>query len=255
MKRKILLIGIQKAGNFEKAFTLFNYFNIKNNGATKTLTWEELMEIQKRRTYDVLENIDDGYPLIYQSHRSWEGYGIHDFKPGFQKLFETFDAVLYCYRNPFDTIISYYHWTMDRDKPFEDVFNEIEVEKLRDLTNFTIWFLPKWIHHVKSTKPHADLVLDYDVMSDRDVSSIRYYKAIQLIDGKVEPTILEQAIDMSSFENIKQMGIDTGRPYGFTPLYKNNFCRDGRSGQYLEVMNQSLIDYIKVQCQRYGLYV
>ncbi len=250
--KKILLDGIQKTGNTWSKFVIFNYFNIKNNGATKTLTWDELKAIDIIREKNGVDyKYFDGFPIIFSSHRSYDGYGIHDYKPRFSAFFDLFDIIIYFYRNPFDTVISYYHFTMDRNVPFHDVFSREKVRELRDMANFTKWFLPKWIYHIKSTKDKADLVLDYDKLRE----NFRLFLfAIELIDNDIDYDILDQSISMSSFDNIRKMSIDIKQEYGLGGvLYKGFFCRDGRSGQYKEVMSNDLIAYITEECRNEGI--
>lgn len=248
---KTLLCGIQKTGNTWCRFVLFNYFYLKNGG-TRTLTFDELgaphlIRQKKGPEYDY----SDGFPLVFHTHCSYEGKGINRDYEGYPEYFEQFDNLIYIYRNPLDTCISYYHFMSNRDtdRPFG-----IEIKGIEDLEGFTKWFLPKWIHHVKVTKPHADLVLNYDKLR-HDTSD--FYRAIELIcDGDIDEEVLERAIQLSTFENIKAMSIAIGQPYGLgMEVYNGFFCRDGRSGQFEEKMNVKLVEHVLNECRKEGLTV
>ena len=224
-------------------FVIFNYFNILNNNAKKTLTFDELQEIHlKRQHHEELNDFGDKYPLVFHTHNSYDGHGINGNYEGYPEFFEQFDKMIYIYRNPFDTCISYWHF----------MENRVGVDYNRSLDNFTQWFLPKWIHHVKTTMVHSDLILDYDDLREYPYN---FVDAISLItEEDVELDVMERVIKLSSFENIRKMSIEVGQPYGLgKEVYKGFFCRDGRSGQYLEIMNENLIEYIKNECEEGGI--
>jgi hypothetical protein len=258
LTRKILLCGIQKTGNTWCRFVIFNYFHLLN-GNKETLNFDELKAIHLLRGFypnnlnpDSPRNseaLNDGYPLVYHTHIGYDGTGFILKRSAIKEWFDKFDGLIYIYRNPYDTMISYYEFIKNRDPiPYN---GKVDVSSLE---NFTKYYLPRWIDHVKSTKHRADVVLDYDEMR---VNPSGFINAIGLITGGcIDLGILEKAIEMSSFDNIKKMSIDTERPYGVGgPLYKGFFCRDGNSGQYLKIMSKELIEYIKKECEKEGIDV
>jgi hypothetical protein len=253
---KILLVGIQKSGNSWVRFVIFNYFNILNNRATKTLTWDELQKPHLDRLEKGVDyEYNDGFPLVFHTHLSYDGHGIFDFYSETPKYFAKFDKIIYIYRNPFDTMISYWHFMMDRNgDPFGDGIVGEELDKLRKLEGFVEFYLPKWIYHVKTTRNLADLILDYDQLRK---NPNLFAKAITLIDnGMIHIKNFNEALEMSSFSSIKRMSEEVGNIGGLgSPYYKGYFCRDGRSGQYKEVMSQELINYIRNECLKEGIEV
>jgi hypothetical protein len=263
--KKILLCGIQKSGSTWGRFVVFNYFNILKNNAKRTLNFDELKAIHLRRgwypntpdpnTPRKPEALKDGFPLVYHTHLGYDGTGFIKTFPKVHEWFEKFDGLIYIYRNPFDTMISYYEFLRTRDEtPYMNTQKEVKMdEKLESLENFTKYYLPKWISHVKSTKHRADVVLDYDELRENPSGFI---DAIELIDESVDLGVLEKAIKMSDFNNIKKMSIETKQPWGVGgPLYKGLFCRDGRTGQYKERMSKELIKYIKKECKNEGIKI
>lgn len=256
IEKKILLCGLQKCGSNWVRFVIFNYFNILNNNATKTLTWNELEKphLERfRRGIDFEGTYEDGFPNIHHTHNSYDGHGIFVQYPNYPEFFDKFDIMIYIIRNPFDTIISYWHFMMDRDLPAYPLPDD-ELRELKTLEGFAKFYLPKWIHHTKTTKHKANIVLDYDILQ-KDTSDFK--RALELItDDHVNEIVYQKALEISTFENIKDMSISTGRPSGLGyPYYRGYFCRDGRSGQYKDVMSSLLINYIKYECEKEGIKV
>lgn len=256
---KVLLNGIQKVGNTWTRFVIFNYYHIKNHGATKTLNFDELEAPHLLR---VIKGIDypyaDGFPLVFHTHLTYTGYGIFDtdYHPKHHYYFDSFDKKIYLYRNPFDTMISYYYFMMFRTtpEPFGAGVTKEELKKMKNIDGFTEFYLPRWIRHVKTTMHRCDLVLDYDKLRE-DPSG--FWDALELLDdGEIDEDIFWKAIEMSSFESIKYMSEKTKQVGGLgMPYLKGYFCRDGRSEQYKEVMKAGLIDYIKDECKRNGIEI
>lgn len=249
----ILLCGIQKTGNTWARFVLFNYFNIRDNEATETLTFDELRAIHNlrrirgkaRKGMFITKHKNDGFPDIYHTHLSYDGTGfIRNFKY-VHLFFDKCKKLIYIYRNPYDTMISYHKFIFNRDKiPYK----QINMDLKRKLEDFTRYYLPKFIIHVNETMHRADVILNYDKLR-KDPSG--FIDAIKLVDSTIDIDIFWKAVKMSSFDNIKKMSDKVNQPYGIGgSLYRGYFCRDGRTGQYKEIMSEELIRYIKFECQK-----
>ena len=243
MSKKVLICGIQKAGNSLCRFVIFNYYHTLK-GNSETLIWDELQKPHLDRVeHGVDYEYNDGFPLVWHTHNSYDGYGVNVKYEGYPEFFEQFDKIVYLYRNPYDCTISYWHFVENRNG----------VDYMRNLKEFTKWYLPKWIHHVKTTRDKADLILNYDVLR-KDTSGFR--EVIRMINGCIDEDIFQKTIKMSSFENIKKMSEETCKKGGLGyPYYRGYFCRDGRSEQYKEVMSEELINYIKNECLKEGIKV
>lgn len=234
--KSILLVGFPKCGNTWLRFVIFNYLNIVENGASKTITHESLRYIR------------DNEKRIQHSHLPYSGRRVKGVDKNVQKFYDQFDKIIYIWRNPYDTMISYHEYLKNRDPPFNIIlhqFSKEAIKKFETLEGFTKYFLPRYIDHIKSTKHLADLVLYYDTLR-KDVR--RFFYTIKLVCDTFNLEYNElgckKAIVMSSFDNIKKMGIETGQQDGLAKGYKGSFCRDGKVGQYKEVMSKELIDYI-----------
>lgn len=247
--KKILLSGYQKCGNTWTRFIIFNYFNILKNDAKKTLTYGEIIRINEA----IWNEVDNDWPNVYFTHVPKNGKTLlgHD-RTGKVEFYDDMDGIITIVRNPFDCMISYFQYMTNRDKPFNGIFSGNVLKDLLTLEGFVKRYLPLYINHLQSVKPIADVVLDYDMLRKYPEG---FGKAIELIFGNVDNRILSQAIDYSSFDNIKKMGIKTGRTGGMASHYRGHFTRNGKTGQYKEVMSNELINHIKIQCAKGGIKV
>lgn len=113
---RVLICGIQKTGNTWVRFVIFNYFNILDHKATKTLTFDELKVIHMLRKKKGFYHLDDGFPEVHHTHFPYNGVGFMKIIPETSKWFDDFEKLIYIYRNPFDTMISYHKFIFNRDK-------------------------------------------------------------------------------------------------------------------------------------------
>jgi len=240
----ILFCGFPKVGNTWIKFIVFNYFNILNNNANRTLTFSELRRLE-------LKSIS-----FHFSHLPYSGRLVIGYDDNAKDYHKKFKRMIYIYRNPFDTLISFYHYIMNR---VEGSFNEPHktlYKKLKRFQDFIAFFLPQYIDHVKSTKHRADLVLNYDILR-KDTRDFR--KLIELICKETknifDVKIYRKALKFSSFDNIKKMGIKYKEEGGLASGYLGHFCRNGKSGQYKRIMNKEMIGYIKQKCKESGINI
>ena len=240
----VLLCGFPKTGNTWIRFIVMNYFNILNHGATETLTYKELIRIQRHRIeYDLpgykKDNykpfeFDEGFPPVYHTH-------VSCIKP-YTDYFDKFDKIVYILRNPYDTMISYYHYLTNRDKPFNGRHSEEETEYLLNMDFFIRYYLSNYLSHILITKPKASLVLDYDKLR-KDPTLFR--SLIEIFGIEVNENILKKAIEISSFDSIKAMGRKTNQKYGLATSYRGEFTRNGNTGQYKRILSPEMIEYIR----------
>jgi len=254
--KKTLLCGIQKTGNTWARFVIFNYFNILNNKATKTLTFDELQKphlLRMTKGIDYDYKYDDGFPNVHHTHNAYDGQAIFKKYKGYTGYFERFDNVIYIYRNPYDTMISYYHFMANRKKGgFPN--GMMESLKLDNLDNFVRWYLPKYIHHIKTTLKKCIMTLNYEKLR---FDPMGFKAAIMLImeDPKTfKWDIFKTSVQMSTFENIKKMSDNVKQPYGLGgPDYLGYFCRNGNYGQFHNEMSPESIEYITKEWSKLGI--
>jgi len=220
---KILLVGFPKTGNTWTRFVIFNYWNILENSATNTLSYQELIDIDK-----AIWKESEQYPPVYFSHIPVNGKMLLGTHKGIRtQIYKKVNKIIYVIRNPFDTMISYFYYLTNRDHPFNERFEGKELEILLSLEGFVKKMLPLYINHVKSTMGKANVVVKYEIMRE---DPIRFINVLKLVFGKINLKIAQEAIWMSSFDNIKQMGINTGRTGGLASSFRDHFTRNGTVG-------------------------
>lgn len=232
----ILLCGFPKTGNSWLKFVICNYVSILSHGAKFTLSYSQLNDIFK-------------HPIsLHHTHIPFSGKLTYGSVKNIPEYYSKFDKIIYICRNPYDTMISFWHYLKNRDPPFNLLKKNLNMEMIEEfssLKGFVEYFLPLYIDHVKSTRHRADLILNYDELRKNPND---FKKVIKLIfDDEINEEVFEKAIEMSSFENIRKMGIEMDQKHGLAKDYLGHFARDGRSGQYKEVMDAHLIQYIETE--------
>ncbi|MCL4872089.1 MAG: sulfotransferase domain-containing protein [Anaerolineae bacterium] len=240
----ILLSGHQKSGNTWVRFVVTNHFNILVNGAEDTLTYAQLNQI---------------------SPHFFGGWPLQPFAPGFPAFFYTHDPykvsfnhfrIIYLYRNPLDTLISYYHWHKSRRVPFS-YFPPWQREKMQGVDYFVLDRLNRWIHHYRKTAARSMVTLCYERMKQDAFQE--FSRLFAALDIEVNEDILHKSIAFSSIRNIQQMGRETGQLAGIARTGKLangfEFTRDGRTGQYQSVLQPETITTAAVRLQQAGIEI
>lgn len=246
----LLLVGFPKVGNTMCRFLILNYFRIKNFGVTRTLTYEELsIEQPHRIERDVMNSYNlfgytpfqfkEGYPHLYHTH-----VGAN---PTYGFYFKKFDKICYLLRNPYDTMISYHYYLSNRKQPFMR-FSEKKRKLFMNVENFSMYAIEKYVRHFLSIYKMVDLFLHYEEI--KQDPKREFTKLLKLFGISIDQHVLQKAIEMSSFESIKQMGRKTHQASGLSKAYQGEFTRDGRVGQYKEIMSDELIKYITTKFKK-----
>lgn len=226
----ILLSGHQKSGNTWVRFVFTNYFNILVNGAETTLTYEQ---------------------LNHMNPHFFGNWPIQPFTPGFPPFFYTHDPykttfeyfrIVYLYRNPLDTLISYYHWHRSRQVPF-GYFPPWRRDKMADVDYFVLDRLGRWLRHYQKTSPRSVATLCYERM--KQDAFAEFHRLFMALEWEVNEAILRQSIAISDIRNVRQMGREAGQLAGIARSGKLaegfEFTRDGRTHQYQSVLRPETI--------------
>ncbi|MBL1215747.1 MAG: hypothetical protein HND52_20430 [Ignavibacteriae bacterium] len=241
VKDTILFTGIPKSGNTWARFIIFNYFNILNNNAEKTLTYVELDECQPHELQypkTCFKPYKQGFPVFVRAHYPYS------------KIFDSFDKIIYIYRNPLDTLISSYHFFGNRTVPFAH-YNvpDTEREKYSDIDYFVLAELPRWIYHYIKTVPKSDVVLCYEEMKQDSFEVI--LDAFKKLEFPIDENILKKSIEISSFDSIKKMSEETNQSSVIAfnkeaeKKFKGTHTRSGKTKQYLEELDEQTISKAK----------
>lgn len=244
-KNKVLLVGHPKTGNHWILFVVMNYFRILNFEETETATMKDIYSfgrlkgITREMLKDGIKESDflEGFPTILRSEYS--RYHCLDF----DHFYNSFDKNVYIYRNPYDVMISQFYYLIRQPNLLKYV-KDIPLKSIPFFDNYVQANIYIYISHVKYNAPHADLVLYYD---DLQKDPTPFKELLSYFFKEVNEETFQKTIELSCFNNIYQMErkININDPKRLT--------RNGRSGQYKEVMKPELIEFIKERWKEAGL--
>jgi len=240
----VLGIAHPKTGQHYIIWFLGNYQRLINN--REPMNWEKILEFSKfeptsmrvlapELTYlsETINFTRIEYPYRYNTK--------------IDTFIESFDKTIYLYRNPYDTLISMFYYFQTE----LEVIKEInKLENLKGYKPFEVYVKEKidvYINHIRKSIDHVDLVLYYDdLITDpspfREILSYFY-------DSNLNEGIFQKALELSSFKHVSMLERKLKKEQRKKEQKDRNeffifHARNGRSGQYHELMSQELIDYI-----------
>jgi hypothetical protein len=156
--------------------------------------------------------------------------------------FAVTSGAIYILRNPLDVAISLSH---HMNKTIDQAIDTMASPDLESAVNekrvHEVW--GSWSQHVLSwtRKPHpAIYVMRFEDMLDRPETTFGAL-AEHLLLGAT-PAQVKQAISRSSFENLKSQEAKAG--FKEKPEHAKSFFREGRAGQWREILSRAQIDRI-----------
>lgn len=229
-----LFAGYVKSGNTWLRFLIFNYFNIKANNATKTLTYRELNKIQHESLGDPIEPIgpQQHFPYLARTHRHYSS------------VFARFDKGIFIYRNPLDTLVSEYHFNSNQ--------TEEKYKVTQNLDEFVKSRLIKWELHTKSyLRQKRFLHLRYEDLQSNPLNELQ--RVIEYLGYPFETEVGEKSIELSKFDNIKKMGRENAQQYGNAgPKFKGEFARKGETGGFYQELKGETIESASRYMKKFG---
>ena len=234
---KVLFFGYPKSGNTWTRFLIYNYRNLLLNPNEKqTLSYERLNVLQN----NIMEKgttflPEKGFPFIYRTHKIYK------------KTFDLFEKKIFIHRNPLDTLVSAYYYSKNRDVPFWD--DPINVrKKLFDIDFFVKYKIDSWINFYNYSHQNADIVLNYSDMKNNCEKEL--FKLIQFLGWELDNRLIMKSVDLSSFDNIRNMGIVTGQSHGMAKggigygSFKGEFTRSGEESQFFNELHEETINFV-----------
>lgn len=191
--------------------------------ATETVNYDQLNEQWETYDGDIVPWREEKGIHLFRAHLPWND-NMRDF-----------DFVITMWRHPLDSLIS--SWKVIQLR------NEGEAPEPNDYVMLNI---KKHIKFYKSLEDKA-YFMGYESMWRDAPQGLRAVVELfgQMIPGYDDHALWE-ACSMSTFERIRKMGRDTGRPEGnHSEGYKGEFTRDGTLGQFYKYLKPEIIE----QCE------
>lgn len=169
---------------------------------------------------------------------------------------ETTAGAIYVVRNPLDLVISLAdHYGVDIDKAIE-VMADTNNGGLAD-GNIVFEIHSSWSAHVQSwtQNPHKGLhVVRYEDMLTKPKQA--FGGITRFMGLKPSTAQLDQAIELSSFKNLRQQ--EDAKGFQEKSAKGTKFFRVGKAGQWREMLSQGQIDRIaeqhRTQMERFGYW-
>jgi len=229
----VLFAGHSKSGNTWLRFLIFNYYNIVNNDAEKTLTYSELNdEVQPDEIGALhiksseLKGTPEGYPDFIRTHQRHKNDYL------------VFNKVIYISRNPLDVLVSSYHFHI-KNRPSRHnrgyLHNDIDAKTLFDL--------PIWIDHYESYKTQERVLhVTYEQLK-RDAKQVLIDVLKYIGHNDINEEAIDKSVELSSFKSIKKMGRVNNQTHGMAPKeeYVGEFTRKGKVNGYKDELNVETI--------------
>lgn len=170
--------------------------------------------------------------------------------------FAVTSGAVYIVRNPLDVAISLaHHGGITIDEAIQTMASEDSESRVDDKLVNEIW--SSWSRHVSSwtRKPHPAIrVMRYEDMLADPLSSFTALAQHLRLDAT--PAQLALAVERSSFENLQ--GEEERAGFVERPQQAERFFREGRVGQWREVLTQQQIERVvaahREQMARFGYW-
>jgi hypothetical protein len=144
------------------------------------------------------------YPRIMATHKKYRGQN---------------GKVIYLIRHPADVMVSLYYYLEGRkNKKLPSFTQFIKTDK---------WGIPKWKKHVVSWQDEVDYVVRFEDLKENALSELK--EVMHLINKNIDTKILKNAVERSTFRNMKAIEGKCGLPY--KKGWNNNF-RFMRKGKH-----------------------
>jgi hypothetical protein len=227
----LYVVAFPKSGVTWLNFLMANV-HLKMSGSNQNITFynidDFLPDIEQVRC--LKENI-----LLFPGHRVIKSHA--EFNPLYQKI-------IYLVRDPRDVMVSYY-WFLKNAGSFQ--------EDLSQLIRSQTYGIAAWCRHVQGWVERTPLSsrIEFIRYEDMKADIFKVLSRIYTLLGHQIPTpVLEQAIELASFDNMKKLEADYnfGGDFRFPGL---EFVRKGKPGSYVDEMSEDDLALISAKASRW----
>ncbi len=215
------IVSYPKSGNTWMRFLLANYMKTDNKTIDFINVINYIPEYAKHK--EALVNVPR--PRYIKSHNTFT---------------TKFPKVLYIIRDPKDAYVSYYHYLLKRLPAGTTFKNFLRIENYRP---------SNWYQHVTDWEKHPNiLIVKYEDLKSDTFAEMS--KILNFLNFKVDDSKLQKAINEASFENMKVIEKEKGRPYVNEEEKKKStdFMRKGTIGDWKNYFDDDDLNYIQNEC-------
>jgi hypothetical protein len=227
----LYIVSFPKSGTTWLNFLMANV-HLKMSGSSQQVTFynidDFIPDIEQVRC--IKENI-----LPFPGHRVIKSHA--EFNPFYQKI-------IYLVRDPRDVMVSYY-WFLKKLGSFQ--------EDISQLIRSQTYGIAAWCRHVQDwvEKTPVSSRIEFIRYEDMKADIFKVLSRIYTLIGHQIPTpVLEQAIELSSFDNMKKLEADYnfGGDFRFPGL---EFVRKGKPGGYRDEMSEDDLALVSAKASRW----
>lgn len=231
----VMLASFPKSGNTWMRFIWANLVSLREFGG-KTVDFY-VLDNNLGSEYDSHQYGEvefDTLPRLVKTHRKYE--------------MGTFgqNRAVYLWRHPGDVAVSFFYYRRAQHE------TDVDQSDISEFLRSSEVGVPAWCEHLRSWLPVADVVIQYSEMKEDTYSTVM--RTFQGLGIEVpEDTVLEKAIQRSSFEEVQRLEREGGRPREQDFEEGHKFARKGEVGQWRDVLSSVDVEYVQSTVEEYGL--
>lgn len=238
-RTNVLLFAHPKTGQHWILFIVANYQRLIN--LKPKITWKEILLFARftesiKKSASSINYNSETVNFVRIEYSYTHNINVRNF-------IDSFDKRIYLYRNPYDVMISMFYYFHTDPKLIKEIREKKDFKNYKFFEDYVKEKIDIYCAHIKSSIDYADLVLYYDDLLE-DTSPFRILLGY-FYDELYEP-VYQKTLEVSSFKYVNNMEKILKKDKILNKGRKNVIfhARNGRSGQYYELMNDELIDYI-----------
>jgi hypothetical protein len=242
-KEHVLLCGYPKSGNTWLRFFLAHYSILQNDQITSTITYSELNKIQNW----VLEYSLEKEAFLNQSEDLINKI-IWTHEPMKREYLNCFSKYLLIFRNPLDTLVSSWHYHVKNRTDLSRIgFPKNNIDAYVKL-RYVDW--EKYMLSYAQLDADQVLAISYEKLLESPIDNFKKVIEFCYPIHKLDEGVLKRAVDLSSFNAVRNMGKANNQKFGMAQANKGEFTRKGKVGSYKDELLSSTIDYITKKTEK-----